>query len=98
MDGGLLLEDGAAERSGEGQDDAAEADLKRSADSRVPEKFAQNRGMASNLFLSTLAMAALLRDALPDTDTGSMPPPVRVRGKTQHCTLASKHHQYPNPC
>ena len=55
MDGGLLLEDGAAERSGEGQDDAAEADLKRSADSRVPENFAQNRGMASNLFLSPLA-------------------------------------------
>ena len=40
MDGGLLLEDGAAERSGESQDDAAEADLKRSADSRVPEKLA----------------------------------------------------------
>ena len=40
VDGGFLLEDGAAERSGEGQDDAAEADLKRSADSRVPEKLA----------------------------------------------------------
>ena len=37
VDGGLLLEDGAAERGREGQDDAAQRDLKRGADARVSE-------------------------------------------------------------
>jgi hypothetical protein len=37
VDGGLLFEDGAAERGSEGQDDTAQTDLQWSADSGVPE-------------------------------------------------------------
>ena len=35
VNGGLLLEDGATEGRGEGQDDAAQRDLERSADSGI---------------------------------------------------------------
>ena len=37
-DGGPLLEDGAAQRSGEAEDQAAETDLERSLETRTPEE------------------------------------------------------------